>query len=144
MFSIVYVSVVYFKTSKMLDEVKFSQIITPPKRRIFKKEPQVWKCSFKYQDLMCILSKFTTSQITFSQEKKSLSKSKKISAEDVFLNVFLRKVCPPPHYLLFQNNSLSQWLKGHQGFNLFKCNDLCVVKIIYNRPIQLDQTSQSF
>lgn len=48
MFSIVYVSVVYFKTSKMLDEVKFSQIITPPKRRIFKKEPQVWKCSFKY------------------------------------------------------------------------------------------------
>lgn len=30
MFSIVYVSVDYFKTSKMLDEVKFNQIITPP------------------------------------------------------------------------------------------------------------------
>lgn len=37
-FSIVFVSVVYFKTSKMLDNVKCTQIIVPPTRKIFKEE----------------------------------------------------------------------------------------------------------
>lgn len=48
MLSIVYVSIVYSKASKKLDEVKSRQIITPPKRRTFKEESQMWKCASGY------------------------------------------------------------------------------------------------
>lgn len=45
---LLYYLLVYFKTSKVLDHVKFSRIITPPKRKIFKDESQMWKCAFGF------------------------------------------------------------------------------------------------
>ena len=49
----------------MLNEVTISQVITLPRRRLFKEESRVWKCVFGDENIMWLFSKFTTSSVTF-------------------------------------------------------------------------------